>query len=123
MYLHKGPVVCRRPDMLAVRRALGPESCRACSSLATSGCTVNSVPAEPPSCESYAVLYSVCWPCSSCTSLMYKAGQPEGRSKVCVPHPANGHCSLNQPQIKTKIYAVVRVVGNYKPCTFTLCRG
>jgi hypothetical protein len=107
--------------MLAIRRALGPESCKACSSLATSGCTVNSVPAEPPSCKSYAVLYSVSWPCSLGTSLMYKAGQAEGRSKIGVPHPADGHCSLNQPQIKTKVHAVVRVVGNDETCIAMVC--
>lgn len=95
MYLHKGPVMCRRPDMLAFRRALGPESCRACSSLATSGCTVNSVPAESPSCESYAVPYSVSWPCLPGAVVMYDAGQPEGKSKLCVPHRADGHCGLN----------------------------
>ena len=54
---------------------------------------------------------------------MYDAGQPEGRSKLCVPHRADGHCGLNQPQIKTKVYSVVWVVGNDETCIVMVCRA
>lgn len=40
-----------------------------------------------------------------------------------MPHPADGHCSLDQPQIETKVYSVVRVVGNDEPCILMVCRA